>query len=61
MSTFNVKAIIKSARSLVEEAKVVLDDLELGHAVKRLHGCLHRAKQSLNKQCLGSLPDSLSS
>ena len=39
---------IKSVLFLVEETKVALDDMELGHAAKRLHRSLHRAKKSLN-------------
>ena len=47
LSIFNAKAVIKSALSLVEEAKVALDDMELRYAAKRLHRCLRRAKKSL--------------
>ena len=41
-------ANIKSAVSIMEEAKVALDDLDLGHVRKRLHRRLHRAKKCLN-------------
>ena len=36
LSTFKVKANIRSALSLVEEAKAALDDMELGHTVKMI-------------------------
>ena len=47
LSTLNAKANIKLAFSQIEEAKIALDELELGHAVKRLHRCLCRAERSL--------------
>ena len=47
LSTFKAKADIRSALTLVEEAKAALDDLELGHAAKRLYRCLHRTTKAL--------------
>ena len=44
LATFNAKV----ALFLVEETKVTLDELELGHATKRMHKDLRRAQQSLN-------------
>ena len=40
--TFRVKSDIRSALTLVEEAKMALEDLELGHAARRLCRCLCR-------------------
>ena len=48
LSTFKAKEDITSALSLMEEAKASLDDMELGHAAKKLHRRLHRAARSLN-------------
>ena len=46
-STFKVKADIKLALFLVEEAKAALVDLELGHAVKKLCRRLLRTTKTL--------------
>ena len=55
VSTFKAKEDI-SALSLMEEAKMILDDLEPGHAVRKLHKHLHRASRSLSNHAqAGSL------
>ena len=47
LSTFNMKADIKSALSPMEEAKATLQDQELGPILRNLHRCLHRASKTL--------------
>ena len=49
LTTVNAKVDIKSTLFLVEEAKSALDELELGHAAKKMYMCLCRAKN-----CLGT-------
>ena len=46
VSTFKDKADISSAFSLLEEAKMILDDLESDQAVRKLRKQLHRASRS---------------
>ena len=48
LSTFKAKEDISTAFSLMEEAKTILDKLELGQAAKTLHRHLRRASRSLN-------------
>ena len=47
LSTFNAKANIKSAVSLVEEVTAALNDLEPGHAMKKLCRHLRRLVSSM--------------
>ena len=47
LSTFNMKADIKSALSPVEEAKAGLKDPELGHSIKKIRKCHHKASKTL--------------
>ena len=59
LPTVKAKANIKSALSLMEEAKAALYDLELGHVARKLHRRLHRTMKN-PQVCLGSHPDSYS-